>query len=87
MKKSVLVEKRATITLYGTHLCPWCALTREFLRKRKILFHDVYVDEDKKAATTMANLSRQHHVPVIAVGKKVIVGYDEDELRKLAKKR
>jgi glutaredoxin len=84
--KISLLEKQ-TIVLYGTHLCPWCARAREFLKKRKIPFRDVYVDDDKKAAATMARLSGQHHVPVIAVGKNFFVGYDEGELRKLEKKR
>lgn len=81
------MKKSAGITLYGTHLCPWCALARAFLRKRKILFHDVYVDDNKKAEEAMIKKSGQHHVPVIEAGKKIIIGYDEDELRKLVRKR
>lgn len=81
------MKKSTSIILYGTHICPWCARAREFLRKRNIQFRDVYVDKNKKAEAVMVKKSGQHHVPVIDTGKKIIVGYDEDELRKLAKQR
>ncbi len=79
--------KKVKVVLYGTHICPWCQLAREFLRGRNVEFEDVYVDDNKRAAAVMIKKSGQHHVPVIEAGKKLIVGYDEDALKKLFRKK
>lgn len=77
--------KQIKVTLYGTHICPWCSLARDFLTKHKILYKNIYVDEDKKAAAEMIKKTGQHHVPIIEIGKKRVIGFDEDELRKILK--
>ncbi len=81
------MKKSAKVTLYGTHICPWCELARVFLEHHHIPFEDIYVDSDKKAAALMLKKTGQRHVPVIEVGKKIILGFDEDELRKVLRVR
>lgn len=75
----------AKVNLYGTKTCPWCKKAREFFKKYKIEFKDIYVDEDKKARDEMIKKSRQMGVPVIEIkrshGVEIIVGFDEKKLK------
>ena len=80
------MKRHTNIVIYGTHICPWCECARKFMRSRKIPFENVYVDDDKKAEALMIKKSGQHHVPVIQIGEKIVIGFDEDELRKLLKR-
>ncbi|GIU68192.1 MAG: NrdH-redoxin [Candidatus Pacearchaeota archaeon] len=74
------------INLYSTPTCPWCAKTREFFKKNKIKYKDIDVSSNKKALQEMFKKSGQMGVPVIDVNGKIIVGYNETELKKLLKK-
>jgi len=73
------------VTLYRTQQCPWCHKTEEFLNKYKIKHKTIDVGMDTKAAQEMIKKSGQHGVPVIDIDGKIIVGYDEPELRKTLK--
>lgn len=73
------------IIIYGTDSCPWCHKAREFMKEHKVKFTDKNVGEDRKAAAEMIKKSGQQGVPVIDVDGEIIVGFDEDRLRKLLK--
>ncbi len=77
MKKSVIV--------YGTEACPWCAKTRAFLKTYKIQFKDVDVGSDQKAAAETVEKSGQYGVPVIDVNGTILIGFDEQQLRRVLK--
>jgi len=73
------------VKIYSTPSCPWCAKTKEFLKQHNVSFTDVNVAFDSKAAREMIKKSGQTGVPVIEIGKEIIVGYDEDRLKELLK--
>ncbi len=73
------------VTVYGTTHCPWCHRTREFLKKHKIKFKDVNIEKDEKYVKYIIEKSGQQGVPVIEIDDKVIVGFDEKELKKALK--
>ncbi len=73
------------IKVYSTPSCPWCIKTKEFLIKNKIKFEDIDVSRDVKAAQEMVKKSGQMGVPVIETGNEIIVGFDEDKLKKALK--
>ncbi len=77
----------ANIKIYSTPTCIWCAKTKELFRKHKIKFTDYDVSKNRKAAHEMIHKSGQMGVPVIDIDGKVIVGYNEEELRRLLKIR
>jgi glutaredoxin 3 len=70
------------ITLYGTKTCPFCQKTRTFLKKNNLKFVDRYVEKDEKARGEMIKKSKQMNVPVIDIGGKILVGFDESKLKK-----
>lgn len=72
---------RKKVVIYSTHTCPWCKKTKEFFRVNKVKFMNKFVDNNKKNAQEMIKKSGQQGVPVVLVGDKVIVGYNESKLK------
>jgi len=73
------------VIVYSTQSCPWCAKVKEFFKENKIKFENKDVGENRAAAKEMIIKSSQRGVPVIDVNGKIIVGFDEDELRRALK--
>lgn len=69
------------VKVYSTPTCPWCIKTKEFLKANKVSFTDVDISKDKKGADEMVKKSNQMGVPVIDIGGKIIVGFNEAELK------
>lgn len=69
------------ITLYSTSICPWCRITKEFLREHKIKFRELDVVGNINSLKKMIQKSGQMSVPVIEINGNIIVGFDEDRLR------
>jgi glutaredoxin 3 len=74
-----------TVTVYSTKTCPWCAKTKEFLKKNKVKFKEIDVGADQKAAQEMIKKSGQTGVPVIDANGTIITGFDEAKLKKALK--
>ncbi|KHO55079.1 MAG: YruB family glutaredoxin-like protein [archaeon GW2011_AR19] len=73
------------IKIYTTPTCPWCKKTKEFFKENKIKFKEINATSDKKAAKEMIEKSGQMGVPVIEIDKQLIVGFDEEKLKKALK--
>ena len=73
------------VKLYSTPACPGCAKTKEFFKSRKIPFTNIDVSANQEAAHEMIKKSGQMGVPVVEIGKEMIIGYDEDALKKALK--
>jgi glutaredoxin 3 len=75
------------IKVYSTPTCPWCARTKDFLRKNNVKFQDIDVSRDANAAHEMVKKSGQMGVPVIDIDGKIIIGFDEDKLKRTIKSK
>ncbi len=80
------------VIVYSTSTCPWCERVKDFLKEKKVKFEEKKVKfeeknvgEDREAVEEMIEKSGQQGVPVIDVDGKIVVGFDEDKLRKLLK--
>ena len=73
------------VKVYSTQACPFCQDAKDFLKKNKIKFEKVDVNEDRKAALEMISKSKQTGVPVIEIGKEIIVGFDVPKIKKALK--
>ena len=67
--------------VYTTPICPYCELTKSFLRENGIEFEEIDVSSDKEAAREMIMKSGQMGVPVIEIDDKIIVGFDVKALK------
>lgn len=73
------------IKVYSTMTCPWCIKVKDFLKKHKIKFENIDVSRDVKASHEMVKKSGQMGVPVIDLDGEIIVGFDENKLKKILK--
>lgn len=73
------------ITIYTTPTCGFCRQTKEFFKEHNIKFKEINVNEDEKAAEKMIEKSGQYGVPVIDVNGEIIVGFDQEALKKALK--
>ena len=74
---------KQNVTIYTTPTCHFCHMAKEFFAEHKVSFteHDVARDLEKRKE--MIEKSGQMGVPVITIGKDLIVGFDEGRLRGL----
>ena len=75
-------ETKHRVIVYSTSVCPWCHVAKDFLRKHNIVFEDINVGEDRKAAQEMVKKSGQMGVPVIDIDGTIIVGFNEQAIKK-----
>ncbi len=71
------------VNVYSTPTCPWCHKLKDWLKAHKIQFNDLDVAENEEARNEMLEKSGQMGVPVTIIDdEKVIIGFDEDALKK-----
>ncbi len=69
------------VRIYTTPTCPYCAMAKKFLKEHNVAYTEVNVAADTKAAQEMIDKTGQMGVPVLEIGKKLIVGFDIDEIK------
>jgi len=74
-------EKAQGVTVYSTSNCPWCVKAKEFLSQMNVAFHAVDVGLDKEAAKEIVQKTRQRGVPVVKIGERYIVGFDQEAIK------
>lgn len=70
------------VTIFSTSTCIYCHKAKEFFKLKGIKYKDINVAEDRKALDHMVEISGQMGVPVIEIGKKIIVGFDKSAIEK-----
>ena len=73
------------VILYSTSWCPWCKRVREFLKSKKIKLTERDVEKNKKYADEVVKKSKQMGIPITDIDGKIIVGFDEEGLKKVLK--
>ena len=73
------------VKIYTTPTCPWCKKAKAFLKENKVAYKEIDVSNDDAASKEMIKVSGQMSVPVVSVDGTVIIGFDEEKLRKALK--
>ena len=68
------------VTIYSTPTCAFCHKAKAYFREKGIRFTDIDVSEDEFAKSAMINKSGQMAVPVIEIGDRIIVGFDQTKI-------
>ena len=68
------------VIIYTTSWCPFCELTKEFLKEKGIEYEEKNVENDLQAREEMIQKSGQLGVPVIDIEGKIIIGYSPEEI-------
>jgi len=75
------------IKVYALSTCPYCKRTKRFLDEHKLAYDctDVdLLDDDKQDAVLeeIESITGRRSFPVVIIGKEIIVGHDEERLRR-----
>lgn len=73
-------KKYPRVILFSTPTCTYCRRAKKYLREHNVPFKDVDVSRDAAAARDMVRRSGQQGVPVIDIGGKIIVGFDQQKV-------
>ncbi|MFH0927841.1 MAG: glutaredoxin domain-containing protein [bacterium] len=74
------------IKIYSTPTCPYCKAAKRYFAEKGLKFEDFDVSTDLVKAKEMIKLSGQMGVPVIAIGKTIIVGFEPRKLDEILEK-
>lgn len=77
--------KTAKVIVYSTPTCPYCRMAKDFLKENRIKFEDRNVADDQDALHEMMEKSKQMGVPVIDINGTIIVGFDQEAIKKALK--
>ena len=69
-----------SVVVYSTNSCPWCVKAKEYLDSLKVAYESVNISENRDAAAEIVQKTRQRGVPVIKVGERYIVGFDQSAI-------
>lgn len=75
------------VKVYALSTCPYCRRTKRFLDENGVRYAVVDVDllpdeEQDDALAEVERLSGRQSFPVTVIGDEVVVGHDQDRLRK-----
>lgn len=70
------------VKVFSTETCPWCVKAKEYLSSLGVAYEAVNISGDKAAAMEVVKKTRQMGVPVVQIGEKYIVGYNQPEIEK-----
>ncbi len=76
-------RKQPKVIIFTTPTCGWCKRAMAYFRAHNVKFKQVDVSRDPAAARDMQRMSGQMGVPVIKIGSKVIVGFDQQKIERL----
>lgn len=78
------------VMVFALSTCGWCRKTRQFLELNNVTYDFVYVDlaqgaERDEITREMSKWTSRQGFPTTIVNGEVIIGYDEDKLKKALK--
>ena len=65
--------------------CVYCKQAKAFFKENKVEYEEVNVEDNEDALKEMEELSGARSTPVIVIGEKVIIGFDEEKLKEALK--
>ncbi len=71
------------ITIYSTPTCHYCHMAKEYFDAHNIAYTDHNVAEDMTKRQEMVEMTSQMGVPVIVIGGKAMIGWNEAKVKEL----
>ncbi len=76
----------AKVALFSTPTCSWCRRAKKYFKENRVPFKEIDIERDPKAAQDLVKKTGQTGVPVIKIGSRWIVGFDQARIeRELAR--
>jgi glutaredoxin-like YruB-family protein len=68
------------ITIYSTPTCHYCQVAKDYFNSKGLKYESIDVQKDLVARKKMIEISEQMGVPVIVIGKKILKGFNEEDV-------
>ena len=68
------------VTIYSTTWCAFCKAAKNYFDDKGVAYTEVNVEQDAEAGQQIAKETGQMGVPVIRIGKELIVGFDRPKI-------
>lgn len=72
--------KDAQVTVYSTTWCAFCKAAKQYFDSKSVKYNEIDVEQDTAAGQKIVEETGQMGVPVIRVGKELIVGFDRPRI-------
>lgn len=82
-KSSAEDKPRKRVTVYSTPSCSWCTTLKTHLKKNGIVYTEIDVSKDQRAAEAMVRKSGQQGVPQTDINGEMIIGFDKSRINTL----
>ncbi len=70
------------VILFSTSTYPWCKRAERYLKEKRVLFKEINVEKDAKAVRDLVLRTGQTAVPVLKIGRRLIVGFDRARIER-----
>jgi len=71
------------VIIFTTPTCSYCNIAKRYFREKSVLFTDVDVSRDQRAAADMQRRTGQTGVPVIMINNRSVVGFDKPKINRM----
>lgn len=71
------------VRIYTTNFCAYCKKAKEWMMRNSINFEEVNVEDDPVLQAELVEKSGQYGVPVIEVGGRMMIGWNESRFREM----
>ncbi len=68
------------VKIYTTPTCVYCKMAKDYFKKNNIEYQEFDVMSDLEARKEMVEKSHQLGVPVIEIGRHIIIGFDRQAI-------
>jgi len=73
-------KQKIKVVVYSTPTCPYCFMTKQYLKSKGIDFEEVDVSKDIQAARYMVSQTGEIGVPQINIGGQWVIGFDKQRI-------
>lgn len=71
------------VKIYINDDCAYCFTLEEFLRENNIQFEAINISKDKEKISEVIKKSGEKQVPIIEIGKEIIIGFNKERICQL----
>ncbi|TSC71488.1 MAG: YruB family glutaredoxin-like protein [Parcubacteria group bacterium Gr01-1014_70] len=71
------------VTIYTTPTCVYCKMAKELFAEHNISYTEYNVASDAEKRQELIEKSGQMGVPVITIDSELVIGFDEERIKRL----
>ena len=71
------------VKIYIDDDCAYCFALGEFLKENNIQFESINISENKERVSEVIRKSGEKQVPIIEIGKEIIIGFNKERICQL----